>query len=92
MLTIFYQVICFVVCRKVIELNDVEKIVLDDVINFQAAGLDGQVVVVRGHQSNRTENRFDFGSERNQLGIRRNRWCDWKIVGILDELIKGNNI
>ena len=61
----FYQVIRFVVCREVVELDDVEKIILDDVTGFQAAGLQGQVVVVRCHQSDRTENRFDFGSERN---------------------------
>ena len=59
-----YQVVNFVVRRKIIELNNVRKIRLDDVIGGNTACLQGQVIVVRVDKSNRAEDGLDFGSIR----------------------------
>ena len=55
-----YQVVNFVVRRKIIEFNNVRKISLDDVIRGNTASLQGQVIIVRIDKSNWAEDGFDL--------------------------------
>ena len=55
-----YQVVNFVVRRKIIEFNNVRKISLDDVIGGYTASLQGQVIIVRIDKSNGAEDGFDL--------------------------------